>query len=343
MEGEEENLEDEFMKSQLTLKNQRLKIFYVNINGLTDKKIQHSDLIEDLKNGDIICFTETHLRDDVDLPKINNYDAYHTTINKSKSIGRNIKGVSVYYKETIPNTNIQEVFKEKGNLLIIKIKNVNWIDINEIFMNFCYKEDRESKFKTHDYFGNLKQHILNYKMKHIIIIGDLNGRIGALNDNKHLNIIPRKSNDPTINGQGKEIIEFCNETSLIIANGRLEEGKCTYFTLHKGEIKKSLIDYLIISESLTNKIKNFQIHEPVPYTDHAPMTIDLTLDLKQNKNDSIQIKKMISQQNHIKILPYKWTESNASKFNNTNFKTRCDSLNNKLKTKYMSAEEIQCC
>lgn len=113
-----------------------------------------------------------------------------------------------------------------------------------------------------------------------MIVDDLNGRIGMLNDNKQLNLVPRKSDDSTINGQGKEIINFCNETSLIVANGRLENGKCTYFTLHKEEAKKSVIDYLILSQSLMHDVQDFEIKELVPYTDHAPMVVNLILNLK---------------------------------------------------------------
>ena len=40
-------------------------------------------------------------------------------------------------------------------------------------------------------------------MNHVIIIGDLNGRIGTLNDNEELNLIPRKSDDPIVNGVEK--------------------------------------------------------------------------------------------------------------------------------------------
>ena len=66
-------------------------------------------------------------------------------------------------------------------------------------------------------------------MKHIIVIGDLNGRIGRLNDNEKFKISPRDSDDLTINSQDKNIIDFCNETTLILANGRLGKGRCIFF------------------------------------------------------------------------------------------------------------------
>ena len=50
------------------------------------------------------------------------------------------------------------------------------------FLLVCYKENRESKYKTKSYFENVKRHITGQKMKHMILIGDLKGRIGTTND-----------------------------------------------------------------------------------------------------------------------------------------------------------------
>ena len=180
-----------------------------------EEKLDHPDLAEDLKKADIVCFTETHLKSDPLLPQINNYKAIHSIVNRNNFLGRNIKGVSVYFKDCIPDTKVQEIHNENGNLIIIKIENRTWIDMKELFVIICYKEDRESKYKTNDYFEILKHQIITHKMEKIIIVGDLNGRIGNLNDNESSNLPPRTSKDSTVNGQGKEIIEFCNETSPV--------------------------------------------------------------------------------------------------------------------------------
>ena len=92
--------------------------------------------------------------------------------------------------------------------------------------------------------------MINFKIRNVIIVGDLNGRIGLLNDNEHLKLKRRNSKDFTVNSQGREIIDFCNETQLIIMNGRLENGKCTYYALQNTTVKKSVIDYRIVSKSV---------------------------------------------------------------------------------------------
>ena len=119
----------------------------------------------------------------------------------------------------------------------------------------CYKEDRESRFKVANYLEYLKAHILNFEMDNIIIIGDFNGRIGLLNDNVQKKLSARSSDDVIINGPGKELIQFCNETASTITNGRLESGRCTYHALHGDKVKKSVIDYMIVSDTIFKKYK----------------------------------------------------------------------------------------
>ncbi len=323
-EGEE--VRNNLMNDEINESFQTLKIFYVNINGLTKQKIQHTDLIADTNNADIICFTETHIKYEEEAPVINNYAAYHALVNRNKYTGRNIKGISIYFKENLDTkktTKVEELVNEKGNLVILKITNTKWTVMNELFLIVCYKEDRESKYKTENYFDNIQQHMIDQKMRHIILIGDLNGRIGKMNDNTHLKLKYRKSDDSIINGPGKEIIKFCNETSLIIANGRLDNGNCTFFTLYKNEVKKSLIDYLITSENLFNSITEFKIREPVPYTDHAPMHIAITQNIRVCK---IKWPTWKVNSNKKKIYPFKWTGVNERNFRKEEFKSDCELL-----------------
>ena len=159
------------------------------------------------------------------------YIGYHTCADQKRLFGRNIKGVSIYLKNTANEIKTTEIINEKGNLLILKLSCKNWKNFKDLHLIICYKEDRESKFKTKNYFEILKQHIINFKIRNMIIVGDLNGRIGWLNDNEEMKLKPRLSDDLVVNPQGREIIDFCNETKLIIMNGRFEDGRCTYYAM----------------------------------------------------------------------------------------------------------------
>ena len=58
-----------------------LKTFYVNINGLNDQKLRHEIKI-DTKDSDIICFTETHLKNEDDIPAMDDYNGYHAIVDR---------------------------------------------------------------------------------------------------------------------------------------------------------------------------------------------------------------------------------------------------------------------
>ena len=247
-------------------------------------------MIKDM-DADIICFSETHLKEEDNFPIINRYSGRHTMGKKSLKTGRNIKGVSVYIKDNLDNLEFKNVVNEKGTLIITKITSKKYEYLRDIYLIACYRSNRESKYKDKDFYQNIKNHILDHKMENIIILGDLNGRIGTENDNKKYGLPKRKSEDKTINNYGHDIITFCNETNLIIANGRFENsdclGKCTFHCIQNGVVKKSMIDYLIISESILTLLNEFEIGNPVLYTDHSQIKIKL----KSTRNRGYRIQR----------------------------------------------------
>ena len=156
-----------------------------------------------------------------------------------------------------------------------------------------------------------------------------------------MNLKSRISEDFTINTQGKEIIDFCNETQLRIMNGRMENGKCTYHALQNNKVKKSVIDYLIVSESVLNSdiLDAFEVNAPTLYTDHSPMILELKIQLKETQK--IPRQQYVEQKSKkIKDFPYKWTKPNKNKFNNEEFKLRCNKLNRKLNDQEITNEDI---
>ena len=213
--------------------------------------------------------------------------------------------------------------------------------IRDRFLIVCYKEDRESKFKTDDYFERIKGLIVEFRMKNIIMIGDLNGRIGQLNDNEQFKLKSRNSKDIIINSQGRNVIDFCNETALIIANGRLEKGRCTFFSLYRGDIKQSMIDYLITSRSLIENIDLFEIQPPVLYTDHAPMKISIAIELKRQteSHETPSKKPLYKKRNQINgKKPSRWND--GSNFNNDIFREKCKILYKDIDKESMNSYDI---
>ena len=82
-------------------------------------------------------------------------------------------------------------------------------------------------------------------------------------------VLPRSSKDSKLNANGSLLIDFCRQTGLRIANGRVGSdsvvGECTYV----GTGRSSLVDYVLVSEDLLQCFDEFTVHDPNPYYDHC--------------------------------------------------------------------------
>ena len=110
---------------------------------------------------------------------------------------------------------------------------------------------------------------LSDKPRKFIICGDMNARVADTNDfvsgdaSRHVytlpkdnvayNWLPRSSKETKLNSNGNLLIDFCRQTGLRIANGRVGSdagiGECTYV----GSRGASLIDYVLLSEDVLKK------------------------------------------------------------------------------------------
>jgi len=85
----------------------------------------------------------------------------------------------------------------------------------------------------------------------------------------------RKSQGKQINNFGLKLLTFCKEHDLTIFNGRLDDGKCTYFTVNRRSSGCSLIDYLMTNRELFDFIKNFEVRDINECSDHYAVIYSL--------------------------------------------------------------------
>ena len=270
---------------------------------------------------------------------LDQYSMIGTTSKNKNNFGRQIKGINLYHKTE--NTVIKDIISENGDIIIVEMKNKQWKEVEKIHMIICYRESRESKYADKNYFDKIKEYIEKFKMKHIIMLGDLNSRIGKMNDNKHLNLPKRNSEDSIVNKQGRELINFCNETSLIIANGRYEKGQHTFCRLQNEKCYKSVIDYLLLTNSMVKYLEAFKIMEPKLYTDHRPLKIDFKIALKSKMPKTVNIiSRSQRNDNGKRVIPFKWkTKCNSDKYRQT-ITNKSSKLLEEVKDKQLSKSEI---
>ncbi len=168
----------------------------------------------------------------------------------------------------------------------------------DIYMCNAYIVPRDSPYFTHqdtDVMSILRQEINKYAlMGDILLIGDLNSRIGLFqepnNDTEEIvrdtdyasmssdqaRIAPFRDNqDRCTNANGQELISILNACNLLTVNGRTVGDLSGKFTYH-GPNGSSAIDMVIISPELREIVRYFWVADPVPFSDHCPIYLNLS-------------------------------------------------------------------
>ena len=83
------------------------------------------------------------------------------------------------------------------------------------------------------------------------------------------------TSDSSVNDNGFLLIDFCIQTGLRVANGRVgedaTEGKCTY----EGSNGSSLVDYVLVSEEFLGDFTEFYISDPNILSDHCTVNFSI--------------------------------------------------------------------
>ena len=88
----------------------------------------------------------------------------------------------------------------------------------------------------------------------------------------------RTSQDMTSNKKGKELIELCDKSQLVILNGRKLGDIKGKFTCHKYN-GSSVVDFIATSYNLYPKIKYFRVLDPVWFSDHCPIIYSMQVSI----------------------------------------------------------------
>ena len=158
-----------------------------------------------------------------------------------------------------------------------------------IYVIFMYHLTNSSNI---DMYDNLEKHIIKYNdLGKVFVCGDLNGRTAEAADyfeyDKFLdqdllfintsNIPSRCNKDRVLDYYGRYLLDLCQSTGLLIANGRIfgdqNVGKYT-FCSHQGQ---STVDYLLMNYCDFDLLSHFDILQLNEFSDHAPLTFNFHL------------------------------------------------------------------
>ena len=174
-----------------------------------------------------------------------------------------------------------------------------WLTINKsIFIHLkksvkvcvAYNPPDNSKYCNKELYDDLASDLLlrSNPNSPMIMIGDLNSRIGELQDfeetdDKHSKYVTgrktfpklRKNQDKKTNNMGLKLIEFCKSHDLQILNGRSIGDPHGCFSFYDTKQGASAIDLAIASDPIAKEVETFTINNPVDYTHHCKIELRL--------------------------------------------------------------------
>ncbi len=121
------------------------------------------------------------------------------------------------------------------------------------------QQDTSRGDKSHEFLDVLRfKHLKFQNNEEILICGDLNGRLGALQDSTDDQPLPqRQVLDTTTNSHGRQLIDFHRDCDIIILNGRFstESDNCIVIST----MGRSVVDYAIVQVDCFKNSSNFQV------------------------------------------------------------------------------------
>ena len=273
---------------------------------------------------DLIFLNETWIsnKDTTNL-NINGYISEHIPGNKSKNTtkGRFSGGISFYYKNDLKNV-VKVVEKLQSGIIWVKIDKSLFPFNQDVYICHLYVPPSSSKvlnISEVDILEQLELCIEKYdSIGKVYITGDFNCRTASSMDyiefDKYIDQdflifdtsnIPKRSNqDSVLDYNGLRLLDLCQSTGLLIANGRISNdrniGKFT-FCSHIGQ---STVDYLLLNLTDFNTIAYFNILDLNEHSDHLPISFHLflkqyTIDETGIENDTFISRKIVWDQSKV--------------------------------------------
>lgn len=276
------------------------------------------DFINFVSDYDIILLTETWNSKITDI-HLKGYDHYNCPRPKyNQNSKRNSGGVIVYFKEYF-SKRIELLKTDENGIIWFKLKHKDGTSENDMFICLCYIPPEDSAVYRNvrspmyefDFFESLNNDIRIYnELGHVYLLGDLNSRtsdsldyVTDINLDRYVDLpehvnyassLPaRKNCDKGSNNFGSKLLTLCKENELVIVNGRLEPGNCTYHGIHRNKTVQSTVDYLITGIDSFNTILSMSVLDLSEFSDHCPIAFTLKCTLNPNPEKYQNFEKII--------------------------------------------------
>ncbi|XP_067133253.1 uncharacterized protein [Centruroides vittatus] len=257
-----------------------LLVSFWNVQGLRGK-LQNYSVREFLDSNDIIGITETWLLNLSSAEKnilSQNHSIINSNAQRKSKFGRPARGISLLIKKSLGDI-LYQYISEYFIVAIIKVdSNIksrwNYLYLGLIVIYLPPALDKRSVLRiVQNYIERW-----SFLVQQWIIGGDFNARIGENIDTEFFQNFDnisgsRSSKDKLLNMDGKVLLDFVQDSQLLILNGRLKGDIPAEFTFVSPN-GKSTVDYVICSECMIDYCESLSVLEN-DLSDHFPIQLVL--------------------------------------------------------------------
>lgn len=253
-----------------------------------ENKVIYNDFFNFIKTYDVFILLETHISEEkVERFKkfFEGYETFWKPALKNSRFGRGIAGYVYGIKKDLRKKNISYELSIKEEIELIKIKSSNkTINIIPLYLRAAtWNED----------FEDVRRFLINEDVENMILMGDLNIRIGNLQQPMdeftkstfRSGFDTRKSRDLKINTKGKRFLELCQDFGLHILNGCTKGDELGSLTFISG-VGESVNDICAAAYDILDSIESFIVNDKI-WSDHMPITLTINVNgrsLEQQMN-----------------------------------------------------------
>lgn len=216
-----------------------------------------------------------------------NFELFWKPATRLRIHGRASGGCVYGFRKNVKNSNIKHYYHFVNETAIL------CIEINSIKFKIIPVYIRGADW--HNEFTVLKNYFINNAVDNIILVGDMNVRLGRLQQELEdfhkssftAGLEERNSKDHTANDKGRKLIDFCNDFGLVILNGRTngdENGEFTFLSA----VGDSVNDICAVSHNLLQFIDTFQVEAKV-WSDHMPLKLKLSIESANQEDKTLNL------------------------------------------------------
>lgn len=254
-----------------------ISILSYNINGLENKYL-YPTFFQYITQYEVFLLLETHLeRGKMERAKTYfiGYQLVFEPAIRVHRFGRAIGGIIIGIKQEMIDMGVSYEIIHTDDKLIIKLQ------YKEQVYTLIPQYLRPSTW-DHD-FRKLSQIFQTADISNQIVIGDLNARIGEVNQSIgdiyrkkfYSGYDLRKSKDKIVNQKGSKFIQLCDDYNMLILNGITKgdkEGDLTYIST----LGDSVNDLCAVSKEVLERIVEFRVEDKV-WSDHFPILVRINI------------------------------------------------------------------